>query len=185
MADMVEASLDVALQYPFGRTVPTQPSVQGIDSVRRTPVSSESVGVGIRFRSRNRFQCHQIQCLHGSVLHGRYSERSHFSVAFGYVDPFQGEIVASPFQRTHCLYLHGIGIPLDVVNPCRAFTFIGCHFPYCQDFGFMGSDEKMLQGFHLVVSSFFLSLCYSDLQLVYLALTFGKVYVFPKYGPLG
>ena len=66
-----------------------------------------------------------------------------------------------------------------MVNSCRTFTFIGCHFPYRQNFGFKGRDKKMLQGFHLVVSSCFLSLCYSDLQLPYLLFASCEVYSFP------
>ena len=87
--------------------------------------------------------------------------------------PCQREgFITSPCQRTHYFYLPGIGVPLYIVNSCRAFPFIGSHFPYCQDLGFMGSDKEVLQSFHLVVPLFFLSLCYSDLQLSYLTFTF-------------
>ena len=79
----------------------------------------------------------------------------------------------------------GIGVPLYVVNPCRALAFIGGHFPYCQCLGFKRSDKEVLQSFHLVIPLFFLSLCYSDSQLFNLTLTFGEVYAFPCRVALG
>ena len=100
--------------------------------------------------------------------------------------PCQREgFITSPCQRTHYFYLPGIGVPLYIVNSCRAFPFIGSHFPYCQDLGFMGSDKEVLQSFHLVVPLFFLSLCYSDLQFSYLTFHFWKVNVLPCCVPFG
>lgn len=72
-----------------------------------------------------------------------------------------------------------------MVNPCRTFAFIGGHLPYSQCLGFVRSDKKVLQGSDLVVPFLFLSLCYSDLQLSNLALTFGKIYFFPCIAVLG
>ena len=186
MADMVEASFYVSLQNPFGRITLAQPSVECVYCICRTSEFSESVRVRIRFTFRYGFQCHKIQCLHGSVFHGRYSQRSCLAVCLRYVDPFQWEgFVSSPCQRTYSFYFLSIGVPLYVVNPCRALAFIGGHFPYCQCLGFERSDKQVLQGFNLVVPPSCMSLCYSDLQLSDLAFTLMKVNVFPCRVTLG
>ena len=77
---MVEAALDVALQYPFRGFPFVQVSEALLDCIMGASADSEPVGVRVGIGFRYRLQRKFVECLHGSVGHSRDAQRTHFPV---------------------------------------------------------------------------------------------------------
>lgn len=76
MADVVEAALDIAFQYPLGCIGTAQQDEAFLDRIRRGARHPEAIGVGIAHGLRHGSQTEQVQCLHRTVSHHRDSKRS-------------------------------------------------------------------------------------------------------------
>ena len=78
--------------------------------------------------------------------------------------------------------LFRFSISIYFIHSRCSFSLIGCYPLYCQCLGFKGSNQETLQGFHPVISLFFLCLCYADLQLSYLTFASVPVNAVPAAG---
>ena len=168
MADVVEASLDVAFKHPLGGFSAAEPSMQRVNRILTASVFSEAVGVLVGCRLGYRFQGCLVQGLHRPVLHGRDAERSLLAVLLRYVHSFQRFWLVSPTPKgAYGPSLCRIRLPGHPVHSCGSLSFIGCHPRHRQCLGGSACDEKMLQGFHLIILLLSLCLCDSPLQLAY------------------
>ena len=98
--------------------------LMALEPVSETTADSRSYG----FRKERRcmdavMQCHKIECLHGSVFHCRYSQRSQFAVALLDMNSSQRHwLVASAFELGYCLRFSFRGIPYFFINPRSTTT---------------------------------------------------------------
>ncbi len=97
MADVVETSFDVSLQYPARRIPLRQPDVALVDGIGATPIQAKPVGIGIARGLSHRLQGQRIKRLRGAVVHGGNTQRAHLAVLLRYVHPAQwlGSITAT------------------------------------------------------------------------------------------
>ena len=76
-------------------------------------------------------------------------------------------LVSPALEGAYGLRLCRIRLPGHPVHSCGSLAFIGCHALHRHYLGGSACDEKMLQGFRLVVLLLSLCLCDSPLQLAY------------------
>src|SRR5699024_6852499 len=119
------------------------------------------------------------------VFHGRYSQRSEFTVRFLDVNPTEWlRIVATAFQFTDCFVLALGRVPKLFIYSRRFLPFVGSNPLYSQCLGVKRVSEHPLQGFHLVMSAFFLSLYNTRLKLSDIGFALGPVHTVPSQIPV-
>ncbi len=128
------------------------------DGIHCSTLLSETIGKSVTCRLGYRFKSHEIKSLHSAVFHGRYSQRSEFAVLF--LDVYSAEglrSVASAFEFTDCFEFSLGRVPKLFVHSRRVLPFVGVTLLRPMPWRKRVSKHP-LQGFHLVMSAFFLSL---------------------------
>ena len=176
VADVIEASLDVAFQRPLRRRFLRQRQKALFDGVRGGALRAKAVGIGIGLRFRNGQKREQVKSLHRAILHRRNAEGPQLSISFGNVDPPQRRrLIAAPTQRMDRLAFARRGRPDCSVHPRRAFAFIFRDSSHGQGSTVKRVAQQPLQGFHLAPTTGLSALDDTRLQPVDEPLTLSPV----------
>jgi hypothetical protein len=123
-----------------------------------------------------------MQCLHRSILHGWYSERTEFAIGLRDIHPAQ----RLGFVPVPLKILDGFGFrlrcgPYYSVHPRSLFPRVFSDSSYRQCFGGERVRRQPLQGFHRAPVSFAHCLRDTDLQPPHLFVTLGPVNTAPVH----
>ena len=150
MVNIVKASANVGVEYPWTTVFPTHSRVDSFNSVHRATPWPKSIGV--RFKSCLPFwlQGRFNNCLHHPVLPGRYAQGSLLSIVFGNVHP-SDRFGLVPLQAQALLKQlpSGFwGVVHHPINPCGVFPLVFlCNTADSQEFVGRGSNKQLLEIF--------------------------------------
>ena len=180
MADVVEATFNVAFQHPLRRASPAQCVETLLEGGGRGAFGAEAVGVGIGGGLRDGFQRQQIQRLHGSVFHRGDAQRSLFSIGFRDINTAQGQrFISTTLQRPDGPESGRRRCPAYAVHSRRSPALIFRHSFHGQGFAGKGVGQQPLQGLHLAPAAFPCCLYDTCLQPPDLTFTLNPVDLFP------
>ena len=132
----------------------------------------------------DRVQGQQPQRLHGSIDHGRYTQRTLFSVRFGDIEASQRLGPITPLiEQSYPLRFRLRCAPGLSIYAGRSFSSVFGDLPYRHRFGEERAREKPLQGFHLTPVPRFNGLHDTSLQPVDGALRAAPVNLAPVAVP--
>jgi hypothetical protein len=186
MADPVEAGADVALKDPLGRRPLAEQEEASFDGVGGGSPWSKAVGALVPHGLGDGTEREQVECLHGSILHGRDAQGSHFARLLGDIHPPQRlRLVASLPQAAYGGYLLtrcGPGFP---VHTGRSLATICRHSFDGKSFAAIRVCQQALQGLHLVPPAFMCRLHDTRLEAAHSSFGPAPVDLVPVLGLVG
>jgi hypothetical protein len=87
MADLIKASLDIALENPSGAVPMAQHDMGLCHRIRTAALPPEAIGMAVGVGFRDGIEPEQVECLHGPVGHRGDPEAAPLAVALGDVHP--------------------------------------------------------------------------------------------------
>ena len=88
--DIIKATLNISLQYPLCTCFLTQYTEAPFNSIGSVSTRSKSIGMDVALSFCHRFQCHQVECLHRTVMYELEAEGAFLPVLLGNIDTPQG-----------------------------------------------------------------------------------------------
>src|SRR3954465_8631890 len=110
LVDVVKASTDVRVKYPFAAPLMGHSRMDGSDGVHRAASRPETVGVRLEARLPFGFQGRFDDRLHHPVLHRRYAQGPWLPVFLGYVHSSDRKrVIALELQASSEQFQSGFG----------------------------------------------------------------------------
>lgn len=164
VTDRIEIPLDIEFENPSWRASPGQRRKALFDGIGGGSLGSKTIGVLVRGNLGDGHESHQMQGLHGPILHGWNPQRTKRAVAFRNIDsPQRKGFVATPCQRFHRLLSVFRCLPNDSVDARCVSSLIRHHPDHCQNFRSVRVGQQSLKVFDQPPLAF--SGCLRDAEL--------------------
>src|SRR5215470_20213031 len=154
VADLVEASPDVAFEYPLGGTLLGEHDETLFQGIGTPAAFAEAVGISVGQSFGYGCECQRVEGLHGAVVQGGDAQGSQFAVGLGDIMSAEGlGSVSVTFEVEGSVEFLLIASPDDVIYAGRFSASVRCYFMHGQELGRVRVSQDPLQGLHLAVLS--------------------------------